>query len=325
MKNKDIERMLRESNTWMPSDHLKKRILNERPESSVKREPEQSASVRVINPTRTLYRIIPIAAVLIIMLSVSLVGAGMYAAEYETIYVDINPSVEVSVNRFSRIIGVDYLNEDAERCFSELPLKNKSAEQGMDLILDTLHEEGYLENGELYIGVSGKNEKHADKLLAELEEHTEKTQKKKGYSAAVFTQKITQEDKQAAKEIGISPTKYRIIEDIIGVNDAYSPDDLVNMKMKDLRELLGEQIRGNSEKNKNEPQNSKTEKDLPQDTQTGKAEKESPQVSQGEKPQNEREQGEKKNDEKQTASSEMTAAKTSKAEKESSAKKPKEP
>ena len=321
MKNKDIERMLRESNAWMPSDDLKKRTLSESMASSVKQEPEQSAYARVIHPTRILYRVIPIVAVLIIMLSVSLVGVGMYATEYETIYVDINPSVEVSVNRFSRIVGVDYLNEDAERCFSELSLKNRSAEQGIDLILYTLNEKGYLENGELYIGVTGKNEKHAEKLLTKLEEHTEKTQQEKGYSATVFTLKIAQEDKQAAKEMGMSPTKYRMIEDIIRENGTYSPEDLKNMKMKDLRELLGEQTQGNSGKNKNPSQSSKPEKEWPQDTQNGKTDKEPSQVSTSEKTRNENTQNEKKNGEKQNASSEETAAKTTKAEKEPSAKK----
>ncbi|MBQ7321668.1 MAG: hypothetical protein IJW99_06200 [Clostridia bacterium] len=304
MKNKDIERMLSESDAWMPSDGLKKRILRERVTASVKQNPEQSAYARRIRPTRLFYRMIPIAAVLITMLFCLVVGAGMYATEYETVYVDINPSIEVSVNRFSRIIGVDYLNEDAERCFSDLSLKNRSAEQGMILILDMLNEEGYLENGELYIGVSGKNEKHAEKLLTKLEEYTEKTQKEKGYSATVFTQKIAPEDKQAAKEMGISPTKYRMIKNILDENYAYSPEDLKDMKMKDLRELLGEQKHGIPEHDKDAAKNEKTEKWATQG-------------SPGEKSQNGDVQSEKNNHEKQTASPEVTETKTTIAEKKS--------
>ena len=326
MKNKDIERMLCESDAWTPSDGLKKRILSEGVTASVKQEPEQSACARVIRPARMFYRIIPIAAVLIMMLSCLLVGAGIYATEYETVYVDINPSIEVSVNRFSRIIGVDYLNDDAERCFSELSLKNRSAEQGMTRILDVLNEEGYLENGELYISVSCKNEKHAEKLLTKLEEHTEKTQKEKGYSVTVFTQKIAPEDRQAAKEMGISPTKYRMIEDIIRENNTYSQEDLKNMKMKDLRELLGEQTHGKFEKDKDVTKNNNPEKEWPQDSQSEKKGNEASQVSPSEKSQNEDNSSEKKNHEKQTASPEVTSTKTTEAEKEkeTSAKKKKE-
>ena len=239
MKNRDVERMLRESRTLTPREELREQILN-RP------VPSRSATVTEM-PVRprtyahTVRRMIPLTAAFLLVLTATLTGAHMYNTEFDTVYLDINPSAELSVNRFARIIEVRYLNADAERCFGDVALKNRNVEAGLDAILGELDADGYLENGDLYIGVSGKNEKQAEKFLEKLETHAKATQAEKGYSMAVHGEKITAEQKQAAKENGMSPNKYKMIEEIIGGDDTVDVNDLRDLNMKELRELLGEQ------------------------------------------------------------------------------------
>jgi len=273
MKHRDVERMLRESRTLTPREDLREQILN---------RPVPPRSVTVTETTirsrtyaRTVRRMIPLAAAFLLVLSAALTGAYMYNTEFDTVYLDINPSAELSVNRFARIIEVRYLNADAERCFGDVALKNRNVEAGLDAILDELDADGYLENGDLYIGVSGKNEKQAEKFLEKLETHAKATQAEKGYSMTVHGEKITAEQKQAAKESGMSPNKYKMIEEIIGGDHTMDINDLRDLNMKELRELLGEQKEhpnsGNSAKDKEKDKTNGNTKD-PERTNQGKNE-----------------------------------------------------
>lgn len=140
---------------------------------------------------------------MISMMTAALVGVGMYRAEYETVYIDINPSVELSVNRFERVIDVTYLNADAADCFEALPLTNKGVEKSIDLIIDALDEDGYLEAQDtLYIGVSGKGTLQAEKLLEKVSERANQAQTEKGYTVEIRSASITSEERQAAKGYG---------------------------------------------------------------------------------------------------------------------------
>ena len=165
MKRKDIERMLKESRELTPDAALRRRILDQKVPAATVPNVARSASERPVR-SRMAWRMIPIAAALLLVMTATLTGVGMYRAEYETVYIDINPSVELSVNRFERVINVTYLNTDAEDCFEALALTNKGVKKSIDLIIDALDEDGYLKaQNTLYIGVSGKGEAQAEKLL----------------------------------------------------------------------------------------------------------------------------------------------------------------
>ena len=248
MKRKDIERMLKESRELIPDAALRQRILDQKVPAADTAYVARSASVRTSH-TRMAWRMIPIAAVLLLVMTVTLTGVGLYSTEYETVYIDINPSVELSVNRFERVIDVTYLNADAEDCFDTLALTNKGIERSIELIVDALDQDGYLEAQDtLYIGVSGKGTSQTEKLLKKVSECAERAQANKGYAVEVRGASITNEEKQAAKDMGVSPNKYRMIEEIISDDPTFDPNDLKDMKMKELRELIGESGK-NKEKN----------------------------------------------------------------------------
>ena len=61
-------------------------------------------------------------------------GSWAYASPYTYISIDVNPSVEFTVNRFNRVLSAEAVNEDAEEIFRQVSLdelRNKPIEEAI--------------------------------------------------------------------------------------------------------------------------------------------------------------------------------------------------
>lgn len=66
------------------------------------------------------------------------IGAGgwrLYASPVSYISIDINPSIELGVNRFGRVVSADAYNGDGQEILSQVRLKNMSYAQAVDRLL----------------------------------------------------------------------------------------------------------------------------------------------------------------------------------------------
>lgn len=77
---------------------------------------------------------------------VLLFGSSAYAyyTPVASIQVDINPSIKLDINRFNRIIKTTPLNEDGERVLSEINIKNKPINAGLNLIVDEAKKDNFI-------------------------------------------------------------------------------------------------------------------------------------------------------------------------------------
>jgi len=157
---------------------------------------------------------------------------GLNNEAYQTIYIDVNPSVAITLNRFERVNGVEYLNEDARDVFEKTELEGKSAEEALEEIIAVLDTEGYFEDEAcIYISADEKAQETVDKLTS----HAEKIKGNRKYK--VSGQALSQEEKEEAKESGISPGKYRIISEIIELCPSYTVEELKNLPMAELNKI----------------------------------------------------------------------------------------
>ncbi|NNJ29428.1 anti-sigma-I factor RsgI family protein [Lacrimispora defluvii] len=75
-------------------------------------------------------------------------GAGLwaYAAPYSYVSLDVNPSIEYTLNRLDRVIQVEAVNDDGQAILDELnmtDLKNKSIEDAILATVQQISNEGY--------------------------------------------------------------------------------------------------------------------------------------------------------------------------------------
>lgn len=86
------------------------------------------------------------AASAAIMLFSSGVGVWAYTTPYSYVSLDVNPSIEYTLNRFERVIKVEAVNDDGQTILNEVDisdLNNKSIEDAILATVQQISEEGY--------------------------------------------------------------------------------------------------------------------------------------------------------------------------------------
>lgn len=89
---------------------------------------------------------VSVAAVLMLFVSIGSLALA-FATPYSYVSIDINPSVEMAVNRFDYIIDVKSLNPDGDAIVSRESLLYKPLQDGLGIVLERLNQEGYLPAG----------------------------------------------------------------------------------------------------------------------------------------------------------------------------------
>lgn len=125
-------------------------------------------------------------------------GTATYAYYTPTssVVVDINPSIELKLNRWNRIIKALPLNSDGEKVLSSLNIKHKSVNDGLDSIVeeakkDNFINDNYIQSGRI-IKISIESNDDDKKLnLSEFNEYA----KKNNLKVDIIKKK---EDKKAA-------------------------------------------------------------------------------------------------------------------------------
>jgi len=96
-------------------------------------------------PARAIAKVASLAAAGLLILGTG-IAAYSYTVPYSYVYVDINPSIELTANIYDRIIRADALNPDGEELLSEYDLRNERVDTAVLRILNAAVKQGYLNN-----------------------------------------------------------------------------------------------------------------------------------------------------------------------------------
>ncbi len=144
------------------------------------------------------------------------IGAFAYQVPTDYVSLDVNPSIEFSVNRFDRILSVKAVNDDGEEILSDMDLNHKTIEEGIRKTLDRLVEGKYINDdpyGKVVITTSNDKPDDAEKLAARLERTVRIYLDRKGNaSVEVDAEAVRPERVQEAKLQGVTPGKLRLVE-----------------------------------------------------------------------------------------------------------------
>lgn len=93
-------------------------------------------------------------------------GKYLYFTPTAVISIDVNPSIELDVNRFDQIIGVEGYNEDGQELAASLDVLYKDYESALSEVLEAQWMQDYLQADEmLSIAVVQTEEKQGQKFL----------------------------------------------------------------------------------------------------------------------------------------------------------------
>ncbi len=111
-----------------------------------------------------------VAAAAVLLLAVG--GGAAYAMPYGVVSLDVNPSIEYTINRFDYVLSVEGVNEDGRALLAEMDsskLVHRRIEDALEASVAQLEAGDWSESDEILISAGTKTEAHAEKLLSELE------------------------------------------------------------------------------------------------------------------------------------------------------------
>ena len=180
-------------------------------------------------PKTKAYRyLVPALACLVFLI----VGSFVYLTPTANISIDINPSIELGINRFDRVVSVKSYNDDGAELKAQLDIKNLKYTEAVEQVMENDTIEALLSKDEiLTIGVIGNNEEKSEKILSKVETCTRN--ERNTYCYFANTQEV-----EGAHELGLSCGKYKAYLELHSLDGSITADDVRNMTMREIRDLI---------------------------------------------------------------------------------------
>lgn len=184
-----------------------------------------------------------------------LLGAGggglIYHQSYavaSVVSLDVNPSIELKVNRAERVISCTALNTEAAAVLFDMnggaDLKGTKLDVAVNAIVGALVREGYLDSisSAILISVEDNNQARAQRLQAELVASVDGVLRSQAPNTSVLSQTLTQDagSNYVNYDSGISVGKAALVQKVIETNgvDATAFDQLAALSVEELNDLL---------------------------------------------------------------------------------------
>lgn len=179
-------------------------------------------------------------------------GGGAWYYQYENrqidsvIGIDVNPSVELSINRRERVLKAEALNEDGNQILSDMELKGVDLNVAVNAVVGSMVTHGYLDDldNAILVTVSNDSMTRASALRSSVVGNIEKTLEENQVQAVVYDQQAVENDEieELAKQYKISYGKAYFLKELIEANPDLSMKDmewLSAITMEELAEWIG--------------------------------------------------------------------------------------
>ena len=176
-------------------------------------------------------------------------GGGVFYqqahAVASVVSLDVNPSIELKVNRSEKVLACAPLNEDAKAILADMSngadLKGAKLDVAVNAIVGSLVRNGYLNSisSAIMISVEDNDTARAEKLQRELTSTVDGVLQTSEAKASVLTQTLTQDAglAQQARENSISTGKAALVNRVLALNPALKFDALAKLSVEELKDL----------------------------------------------------------------------------------------
>lgn len=175
------------------------------------------------------------AFVIIAFLALTAGGVGIYYTPVCAISVDVNPSVELSVNRFDKVISVKGIDSQGQALAYSLNITNKNYNEALEAIVQCEPIANLLNSGALVsITVAGKNDRQNEKMLESISacEYAK--------DECISCTSAGKEEVQAAHEAEMSFGKYKAFLELQALDPSITAQEARELTMRQLKDRIEE-------------------------------------------------------------------------------------
>ncbi len=204
----------------------------------------------------TMKRSLTVASMILMLFVFSLGIFAAYTSPVAYVSVDINPSIELSLNVFNKVIEAFSYNKDGTAILDSLSLKGKTVDDAINTTVNSAIEKGYiLSDGSTVILITSETKKlklsnTIDKLARDGATSALNSMKK---TAVIQSEHMNVQLRSEAANYNLSPAKYNLIRTNID-DSSESFEELRTMSMKEIMiqiELERQEKNINTEQNEN--------------------------------------------------------------------------
>ena len=186
------------------------------------------------------------AAAAVVILVGGIAGFNGYKASKaidSIISLDVNPSIEITMNSKDRVIDVSAANEDAEKIIGDMDFRGADIDVAMNALIGSLLRNGYISDSKnsILLSVDNSDRQKGEALREKLMEEIEVLLGQDHIDGAILSQVIEDDDEieDLAEDYGISQGKAILIKDIMANNSKYTFEDLAGLPINELNLICG--------------------------------------------------------------------------------------
>lgn len=201
-------------------------------------EEERASSAQ---PKRRRPRAAAFAGVAAGFLLLLLGGFKGYTTPTGVVSLDVNPSIEYTINCFDHVLDISSVNDDAQKILAgldESALRYRLVDEAVDATISVLRENGYLTDtteNDVVISAVSYSDAHTAEIAERLGERV-----RRHSDLTVYSIPVSKNDVQSAHDLGTSAGKLQIIERLgesWDKDETFDPGDWV---AKPVREIIRE-------------------------------------------------------------------------------------
>ena len=158
-----------------------------------------------------------------------------------TVYLDVNPSIRLELNRRNRVLDAVAENADGERILNGMDLTGTDVEVALNALLGSMYQQGYLSptKDTVLLSVAGTSAS-TNQLRRRLTDQVSARVAELCGSATVLEQQIDVDSdlSRTASENGISPGKAALLQRIVADRPELDLVQLASLSMDELEDYL---------------------------------------------------------------------------------------
>lgn len=196
-------------------------------------EQRETQSQRKRRP-RTLHLAGGVAAMLVLVLG--LLGYNAYVTPAAYVSMDVNPSIELTLNRADKVIGVYGFNPEGEELLQQNSITGKRYDDAVSILITAMEQEGYFTDDPLISMTVQAADSAKEQSLQDTLRQTVDAQAGSLQSATdveVFA--VTAEIRGEAHGCHMSAAKYLAIQELLQVDDTATMEQYSGESLRQIR------------------------------------------------------------------------------------------
>lgn len=245
------------------------------PTTTALQVPEPAAASALQKPgaplaTRTLrrrrWRGALAAAACLLVAVLGFASYQLYQQPAAYVGIDVNPSIELAVNGFDRVVSAAAVNEDGQAVLDQLSLTGKPFEQALNDLIGSTAMAAYLDE-DAFVDVSITTDD--DALASQLQSQSDAVLQSHAHQGECH--RADAATREAAFAAGMGVGRYSAAQELMDLDESVTLDECDHMTMGELHAAIGELCSeeghhhryGQSSNTRSETAGESTESDLP--------------------------------------------------------------